>query len=187
MFRVTAVGAVLALMLTGTALAQGERRDCQVFNDVAQEVNFYPRFTVFDDVAIGVDHGVVTLRGKVTMPYKADELEKRVSRIAGVKQVKNEIQVLPESFFDANLRYQIARAIYGNPGFWQYASMVSLPIHILVENGHVRLTGVVSNNVERILARSLASSFGAFSVQNDLKTDAEMKGLVEKPDCAELP
>ena len=29
------------------------------------------------------------------------------------------------------------------------------------------------SNVDRMLARSIASSFGAFSVTNDLKTDAE--------------
>jgi hypothetical protein len=31
-----------------------------------------------------------------------------------------------------------------------------------------------------MLARSLATTFGAFSVKNELKTDAEMKELLEK-------
>jgi hypothetical protein len=44
----------------------------------------------------------------------------------------------------------------------------------------VTLSGVVQNNVERMLARSLATTFGAFSVKNELKTDAEMKDLLEK-------
>ena len=42
------------------------------------------------------------------------------------------------------------------------------------------LTGVVNSNVERMVARSLATTFGAFSVKNELKTDAEMKALAEK-------
>ena len=58
--------------------------------------------------------------------------------------------------------------------------MANPPIHIVVENGHVTLTGVVNSNVERALARSLATGFGSFSVTNDLKTDAEMKQLMEK-------
>ena len=33
--------------------------------------------------------------------------------------------------------------------------MANLPIHIIVENGRVTLTGVVNSNVERMLARSL--------------------------------
>ena len=120
------------------------------------------------------------LKGKVTMPYKVKEIERRVSRVVGVKQVRNEIEVLPVSFFDDELRYGIARSIYGNPAFWLYAAMANPPIHILVEHGRVTLTGVVNNNVERMLARSLASAFGAFSVQNELRTDAEMQAMMEK-------
>ena len=41
------------------------------------------------------------------------------------------------------------------------------------------LTGVVNNEVERMLARSLASSFGAFSVKSELKTDKEMQSLFD--------
>jgi hyperosmotically inducible protein len=94
--------------------------------------------------------------------------------------VQNQIEVLPVSRFDDELRYRIARAIYGNPTFWHYASMANPPIHIVVERGHVTLSGVVNSNVERALARSLATGFGSFSVKNELKTDAEMKELLEK-------
>jgi hyperosmotically inducible protein len=94
--------------------------------------------------------------------------------------VRNQIEVLPVSQFDDSLRLQIARAIYGNPAFWQYAAMTNPPIHIVVEHGRVTLTGVVNNEVERALARSLASSSVAFSVGSELKTDAEMNALLEK-------
>lgn len=113
------------------------------------------------------------------MPYKRDDLERRVLRVDGVSAVKNEIAVLPVSAYDNELRFRIARAIYGNPSFWHYASMANPPIHIVVERGHVTLTGVVNNEVERVLARSLATSLGAFSVTNDLKTDAEMAVALE--------
>jgi len=49
-----------------------------------------------------------------------------------------------------------------------------------VEHGRVTLTGVVQSNVDRMLARSLATQFGALSVTNDLKTDAEMRDTLEK-------
>jgi hypothetical protein len=39
---------------------------------------------------------------------------------------------------------------------------------------------VVNSNVERVLARSLASSFGAFSVDNRLQTDAEMNAALAR-------
>ena len=41
------------------------------------------------------------------------------------------------------------------------------------------LDGVVNSNTDRMLARSIASSFGAFSVTNDLKTDAEVEQELE--------
>ena len=58
--------------------------------------------------------------------------------------------------------------------------MANPPIHIVVERGHVTLTGVVNSNVERVLANSLAASSAAFSVQNELKTDAEMQAIMAK-------
>ena len=88
--------------------------------------------------------------------------------------------MLPVSQFDDELRLQIARAIYGNSNFWRYGSMVNPPIHIIVENGRVTLEGVVNSNVDRMLARSIASSFGAFSVTNNLQTDAEIEGALER-------
>jgi hyperosmotically inducible periplasmic protein len=180
MLKRTAVGALAALLCAGTALAQAGRAESLIFKDVARAVTSYPRFTMFDDVSAGVDGGVVTLAGKVTMPYKAGDLEARVAQVVGVRRVRNEIQVLPASLFDASLRVQLARAIYDSSAFWSYATMVNPPIHILVENGNVTLTGVVSNNVERTLALSLASSCGGLLVRSELKTDAELRSLLGK-------
>jgi osmotically-inducible protein OsmY len=175
-------GIAMVAATAGPAAAQPplDRKDHQVLQDVARAVRHYVNYTVFDTVDAGVANGAVRLTGKVTMPYKRDDIERRVARLPGVTQVVNEIEVLPVSQFDEELRYRISRAIYGNPSFWQYASMVNPPIHIVVERGHVTLTGVVQSNVDRMLARSIATSFGAFSVTNDLKTDAEVQAAVER-------
>ena len=58
--------------------------------------------------------------------------------------------------------------------------MVNPPIHIVVNRGRVTLTGVVQSNVERMLARSLATGFGSFEVKNELKTDEEVRTELEK-------
>ena len=157
-----------------------ERKDLQVFKDIADRVNTYTQFTIFDDVNANVKDGVVTLTGKVTMPYKRDDIAKRVARVNGVVKVDDQIKVLPVSQFDEQLRYRIARSIYGNQSFWNYAIMPNPSIHIIVENGRVTLTGVVNTEVDRVLARSLATQFGALTVTNDLKTDAEMREALEK-------
>ena len=183
-----ALAATLALSLSSQAFAHDQtsgepaldRANLAVFKDVSNQVLGYVNFTVFDDIAASVENGTVTLTGQVTMPYKKDDIARRVSRIPGVNVVQNKIQVLPVSIFDDELRFRIARAIYGNPAFWHYANMAQPPIHIVVKNGHVTLSGVVNSNVERALARSLATGFGAFDVTNALKTDDEMKNELEK-------
>lgn len=172
------VAAVAALTLSVPALAANPD-NLQIFRNVQKQVLEYPHFTIFDTVNAQIDNGVVTLTGKVTMPYKKNDIEKRVAKIDGVHQVVNKITVLPVSQFDDELRFRIARAIYGNSNFWNYGSMANPPIHVIVENGHVTLDGVVNSNTDRMLARSIASSFGAFSVTNDLKTDSEAQAELE--------
>jgi osmotically-inducible protein OsmY len=156
-----------------------ERKDLQVFNDIANQVNRYTQLTIFDSIAASVDGGHVVLSGWVTMPYKRDDIEKRVAKVAGVLLIDNKIGVLPASQFDDELRFRIARAIYSNSSFWNYASMANPPIRVVVNRGHVALEGVVQSNVERMLARSLASGFGEFDVKNNLKTDAEVRESME--------
>jgi osmotically-inducible protein OsmY len=172
----------LALFLTtaGAAIAQPEREGLQIFNDISKQVTRYSQFTIFDSVDASIDNGVVVLSGWVTMPYKRTDLERRVAKVDGVISVKNDIQVLPVSQFDDELRFRIARAIYGNSSFWNYAAMANPPIHIVVNRGHVTLTGTVNSNVERVLARSLAVGFGEFTVKNEIRTDAEAREALEK-------
>src|ERR1041384_6569096 len=158
--RIVTMSASLALSATLAMADTSDRKDLQVFNDVAQSVNRYVHFTIFDDVNANVKDGVVTLTGRVTMPYKRDDIMKRVADVDGVQEVRDRIEVLPVSQSDDRLRYQIARAIYGNPNFWNYAIGPNPPIHIVVDHGHVTLTGVVNNNVDRMLARSLVNQFG---------------------------
>ena len=172
------IAGVLVLW-AGTAAA-AERKDFQVANDIASSVNRYSNFTIFDDVSVEVKEGVATLTGKVTMPFKRDDIEKRVMKVDGVTSVQNKIDVLPVSQSDDELRYLIARSIYGNANFWSYAIMPNPPIHIIVEHGRVTLTGVVQSNVDRMLARSLASNFLSFSVTNNLKTDQEVREQLEQ-------
>ena len=178
--KILVVGASLALSANLVFGATIDRKDLQVFDDVAKSVNRYVHFTIFDDISADVTNGVVTLSGKVTMPYKRDDIMKRVADIDGVREVRDNVEVLPVSGFDDRLRYQIARAIYSNPNFWNYALGPNPSIHIIVEHGHVKLTGVVNSDVDRMLARSLVNQFGVMSVSNDLKTDAELRNAVEK-------
>jgi hypothetical protein len=174
------LGASLVLSANVAFAAPVDKKNLQVFNDVAKSVNHYAYFTIFDDVQADVKDGVVTLTGKVTMPYKRDEIEKRVAKVSGVQKVVDHITVLPVSQFDDRLRYRIARAIYSNPNFWNYGLGPNPSIHVIVDHGHVTLTGTVMNNTDRVIARSLVDQFGVMSVANELKTEAEVKEALEK-------
>jgi len=190
-FSRIAVAAAAALTLSAPAFAAGPAAaavnqanqvsgNLQVFRSVQDKILKYPHFTIFDDVNAQVTDGVVTLTGKVTMPYKQKDIERRVAGVNGVLQVNNRLEVLPVSQFDDALRLGIARAIYSNPAFQMYGSMVNPPIHVIVDHGHVTLSGVVMNEGDKVIAKSIARSSSAFSVKNELKTEAEVKSALEK-------
>jgi osmotically-inducible protein OsmY len=177
----TLSGVLLSLLIATTSFAQApERKDLQVFNDIANQVNRYTQLTIFDSISASVTDGRVVLSGWVTMPFKRDDLERRVRKVDGVNAIDNRIGVLPVSHFDDDLRFRISRAIYGHSLFWNYANMANPPIRIVVNRGRVTLEGVVHSNVERMLARSLASGFNAFEIKNALKTDAEVREEMER-------
>jgi len=180
------VGIVLALMAPAVAYgagapagAQGDR-NLQLFKSIQRKVLEYPHYTVFDTVSAEIDKGVVTLTGKVTMPYKREEIERRVAGLNGVKEVRNRIDVLPASKSDDELRLAIARAIYGHPSFRTLASRVNPPIHVIVERGRVTLRGVIMSEGDRLLIRSIARSFDAFDVKDELRTEADAQDELEK-------
>lgn len=173
------LAAAMVLALGTPAFAAGSE-NLQLFRAVQKQVLQYPHFTIFDTVNVQVDNGAVKLTGRVTMPYKIDGIEKRVAKVPGVSRVDNRLQVLPVSQFDDDLRLGIAQAIYSNPAFRQFAYMVNPPIHVIVENGRVTLDGVVLNEVDRAIARSIAGNFTAFSIRNELRTETEVQQELEK-------
>lgn len=163
------LGAVLGLLLLAPAAYAQPDADSALTDAIARSILSYPKFTIFDDVTVQADAHVVVLGGKVTMPFKRDEIGRRAAALAGARMVRNEIEVLPVSIHDDELRRRVARAIYGDPAFWRYAAMANPPIHIVVEHGRVTLTGVVPTEVDRLLARSLASGRGEVALVNALQ------------------
>ena len=140
-------------------------------NAVRHELVMLPWYSVFDNLSFQVDpNGVVTLTGQVYRPTLKSDAGNVVKRLEGVTAVKNQIEVLPLSPFDDRIRLAVARSIFGfNGPLYRYA-MGSVPsIHIIVKNGNVTLTGVVSSEFDRNIANVRANQVpGVFSVRNDL-------------------
>src|SRR5262245_32270851 len=103
--------ALLMALATSAAAATQERSDTQIANDISRQINRYAQYTIFDCVTGSVDNGVVKLTGKVTMPFKKNDIGRRVGAVPGVRDVQNLIDVLPVSQYDESLRVRIARAI----------------------------------------------------------------------------
>ena len=132
-------------------------------------------YGIFDYVDGGIDDGVVTLTGYVTHEYKAGKMVELVSRVSGVREIQNQIEVLPASTFDNGLRVRIARQIYGN--VLRPHVSTAAPVHIIVNRLHVTLAGTVLSGVEQLKAETSARHvFGVLSVQNNLKTELEING-----------
>jgi len=128
----------------------------------------------FNYVAIDVKDGVVTLTGDTVWDVPKDSALAIVARTPGVKDVVNEVKVLPTSIFDDNLRVRMARVIYRDSVLGRYATDPVDPIRIVVDNGHVTLYGTVQSTMDKNIAGIRAGSVpGAFSVENKLVVDSK--------------
>ena len=146
--------------------------DQKLAERVADQMRRSTYFTVFDEVQIGVDNGAVTLTGYVTQPIKSDDLARRASHVDGVREFVNRLEVLPASLSDDRLRSIIANTLYRDPAFSNYASQAVPPVHIIVRNSSVLLTGVVNNEVERRQAENIVRHIpGIIGVQNALRVE----------------
>ena len=169
----------IAALFAAAALASDKvnanvpRTDEQIAKAVRHEVLMYPQYSLWDDISFRVNNGNVELFGDVNQPYKKDDLGRLAKHVAGVESVPNNIRVLPLSPNDDRLRIQIARAIFRDPSLSRYAMGAVPTIHIIVDNGHVTLTGAVMNDMDKQIAGMRASgaglSFGP--VQNNLTVD----------------
>ena len=123
----------------------------------------------FNYLAINIKDGVVTLTGDAVYDVPMDSAMDIVARTPGVKDVVNDVKVLPVSMFDDSLRIRTARAIYRDSVLGRYATDPVHPIRIVVDNGHVTLYGSVESSMDKNIAGVRASGVsGAFSVDNKL-------------------
>jgi osmotically-inducible protein OsmY len=128
-----------------------------------------PYYSIFDDLEFQVNGDTVTLLGAVVNPVLKKDAENAVKHIEGVKTVNNQIKVLPPSPMDDRIRREVARAIYNQDGLYRYFMGAVGSIHIIVDNGHVTLKGVVDNPSDDTMAKLAANQVpGVFSVNDDL-------------------
>ena len=156
------------------AFVNGPTDETQLAKQIRHNLLMLPYYSIFTDLAFQLSpDGTVTLEGACPPEPPWDiksDAENVVKRIPGVKQVINEIKVLPMSDMDWQIRRAEARAIYGDSQIGTRYGYQALPsIHIIVDNGHVTLEGVVDNQFDDTLIRTRANAVpDVFSVTDNL-------------------
>lgn len=129
-----------------------------------------PYYTVFDILQYRVSGDNVTLTGAVTNPTLKSDAGGVVKHIEGVEKVDDQIEVLPPSEIDNQIRRAEYRAIYGQDLLSKYGVGALQAIHIIVKGEHVMLEGVVDSQADKNAAGIYATSVpNVFSVTNNLQ------------------
>jgi hyperosmotically inducible periplasmic protein len=188
--------AVLVLPSFGQAAAEQNTPPSpqvqRIAGDVYKQIVTLPQYGVFDDIHFALKgDGTVILKGQASRPTLKSGAENVTKKIEGVKEVVNEIEVLPLSPNDDRIRASTYARIYGNQWLRRYTNnrgggrYLSLTraymgitndppigwhaIHIIVKNGNIRLVGVVDTSGDLAIAEMQARSVpGSFQVDNDL-------------------
>ena len=133
-------------------------------------------YGVFDNIGFEIDGDTVILTGKVYTALNRKHAEKRVSKIEGVSNVINNIEILPPSRFDDRIRRSTLRSFANTGGLYRYLIGPTPSVRIIVDRGHLTLEGFVSSKGDIRLANILAQGVpGVFTVTNNLKLADNMK------------
>jgi hyperosmotically inducible protein len=173
---VSAVLLVLFLPLTCVSHAAAApqkqtepKAEQNLIKEIRHQLVLLPYYSVFDNLAFKVQGSKVILLGQVVRPTLKSDAEAAVKSVEGVTSVENDIEVLPPSPMDDQIRRAVFHAIYGEPQLSRYAESAVPSIHIIVKNGHVTLEGVVDNETDKNLAGLRANGVpNVFSVKNNL-------------------
>ncbi len=141
-------------------------------NQVQHNLAMLPWYGVFDHLGYQVNGTEVILSGQVISEHATtkDDAGKFVTSIPGVTKVVNNIEVLPPSRFDDQIRRAEYRAVFSQADLGRYTMGAIPQVHIIVKNGHVSLEGVVMNQMDKNMAGIFANTVpGVFSVENNLQ------------------
>jgi hyperosmotically inducible protein len=140
-----------------------------IMREVRHELVMIPWYSVFDNLSYSVNGDHVTLMGQVTRPIIKSDAEAAVKSVEGVTSIDNQIEVLPPSPLDDDIRRAEFHSIYSQPSLQRYAEGAIQQIHIIVKNGHVTLEGAVASEADKDVANIQANTVpNVFSVKNNL-------------------
>ena len=192
------LGVSLVVAWVHAPLGADERSSVE---QIRRELLQLPYYGVFDFLAFSYDKGTVRIMGYAYHSTLKHDAVRAAKRASGVDQVTDEIEELPLSQFDDELRWKAYYAIYRDPFLSRYAPGGGLlwghrhpfgggfhamdlrrfpgmeplgdyPLHIIVRHGSITLLGVVDNESDKVVAGMRAREVpGSFGVENELVVD----------------
>ena len=171
-FRIAPMAALAAVLLAAPLWASQTsttgRRGLE--ERVRHELVMLPFYSVYDNLNYEVNGDTVTLTGQVIRPTMKSDAEAAVKRIEEVSTVVNQIEVLPLSPWDNQVRRAVYRTLFSsNSPLFRYGLGADPSIHIVVKNGHVTLAGEVTSEADKKIASMYVRGIsGIFSVTNNL-------------------
>jgi hyperosmotically inducible periplasmic protein len=170
-FMLMAIAVTVFSFVTVNAQSQNISQNA-VEKKVFKEINTLPYYGLFDHIAFKVDGGTVTLYGKTHSLGTRKSAERVVKKVPGVIEVINNIEELPPSSWDNQIRRDIVREFVNSSGIYPYIAGLRPQVRIIVENGRVTLEGYVPNKGTSNLMNMLANRVqGTFEVTNHLVVD----------------
>jgi hyperosmotically inducible protein len=175
--RSIAVLAAIAVVLAPLAAAEtatstklsASQEKAILLREIQHQLQVLPFYSVFDYISFSLKGNIVVLTGYVLRATLKTDAEQTVKSLEGVAAVRNQIQILPSSPPDDELRRNIYRAIYEHPSLEHYAIQTLPPIRIIVNNGNVMLEGTVDSQADKNLAAAKAGNVAAVrGVSNNL-------------------
>ena len=189
---------VLSLIFGDITVAQFQKRPSDINSAVRKTIVTLPNYGIFDDLSFDIQESTVILRGFASRPSLKESVSQVVKKIQGVEKVINQIEVLPLSPRDDDVRVDLYTNIYGDTALSRFGSrratsqfspiaregfgITNNPpigyhaIHIIVKGGHVTLAGTVDTPGDSIIAETrVRGTFGVFSVTNDLMVKNTVK------------
>jgi hyperosmotically inducible protein len=169
-----ALAGAMSITLGASRLSAGApptNRPQTLSDQVHHQLAMLPWYGAFDNLEYQVNGSEVILSGQVTSQHAVtkDDAATFVKSIPGVSNVVNNIEILPVSPFDDQIRRAEFRTIFSHGELGRYTMGTIPQLHIIVKNGHVTLEGVVMNQMDKNVAGIVANTVpGVFSVENDL-------------------
>jgi osmotically-inducible protein OsmY len=141
------------------------RTDAEIQSDVVSELEWDARLDA-GEIGVAVRHGVVTLIGNVASNARRSVAAKAAHRVAGVRDVANDLEVVTNGarYADSDLAEAVRHALEGD------ALVPHEQINSTVSHGMVQLSGEVEAAAQRDdAARAVRNLIGVRGVVNEIE------------------